>query len=119
MNVTRARTLVLVGGASVLVAFPLSRAIAEWWPAWLVAPWPVSALLILLGAGILAQAWPIRQFVRGKRPDVDRRTSAGILALAKACSLVGAGVGGVYLGVVWRVIVDWVSPVLRGQLWYA
>ncbi|MDR1151241.1 MAG: DUF3180 domain-containing protein [Bifidobacteriaceae bacterium] len=119
MDVTRARTLVLVGAASLLVAFPLTRVVAEWWPAWPIAPWPVSVLLILLGGGVLAQAWPVRQFVRGKRADVDRRASATVLVLARTCSLAGAGLGGIYLAAVARVIVEWASPVLRGQLWSA
>ncbi|MDR0433282.1 MAG: DUF3180 domain-containing protein [Bifidobacteriaceae bacterium] len=116
---TRARTLLALGVVAGLIAFPLTGLAAEWWPGWLAAPWPASALLVLLGAGVLSQAWPVRQYVRGRRPQVDGLRSAGVLALAKSCSLVGAGLIGVYLALVGRIVVEWVSPVLRQQIWQA
>jgi hypothetical protein len=116
VNVTRARTLAAVGAASGIVVFPLTGPLAESAPAWLAAPWPLSALLTAAGVIVLLLAWPVRQFVRGKRPEIDVLRSAATVALAKACSLVGVGLAGVYIAVALRGILTWDSPAARYRI---
>jgi hypothetical protein len=73
-------------------------------------PWTVAALLFALAVAILAAAWPVRQYVKGKRRQVDQLRAATVLALAKACTLAGASLAGVYLGLVLVAVLGAHSP---------
>jgi hypothetical protein len=79
-------------------------------------PWTVPAALLTIAVGIVAAAWPVHQYVRGKRRRVDPLRSATVLALGKACALAGSGLVGAYAAVVLHVLFP---VVLRGRIWPA
>ncbi|MDR1188887.1 MAG: DUF3180 domain-containing protein, partial [Bifidobacteriaceae bacterium] len=98
MSLTRIRTLVLIGvAATVASAVVIDLATGVLWQR-VTVPWTVAGLLLVAAAAILAVAWPVRQYVKGKRRSVDPLRAAAIWALAKACALAGAALAGVYLG---------------------
>jgi hypothetical protein len=99
MNLTRIATLAAVAGASTVASVVVvDRATGVLFDS-VAVPWTVPALLALLAAGILLAAWPIRQYIKGKRRRIDSLRAATILALAKSCSLAGAALTGLYLGI--------------------
>lgn len=63
----------------------------------IVPPLTLGIALALLGALLLAVAWPVRQATRGKR-RVHFRHATSVLGFAKASSIVGALLGGAALG---------------------
>jgi hypothetical protein len=75
----------------------------------------MSLLLFLAGAGVLTLAWPVRQFLRGRRREIDPLRSAAVAALAKSCALVGAGLAGTFAGVLARAVAEWASPAFHGR----
>jgi hypothetical protein len=85
----------------------------------LTVPWTVAAMLASLAAAITLVAWPVRQYVKGKRRAVDPLRAAMIAALAKACALGGATLAGVYLGI--ALVAAWSahSPLAWLRLWQA
>ncbi|GAA1469049.1 DUF3180 domain-containing protein [Microbacterium thalassium] len=59
----------------------------------------LPVLLIALGAAVVSLAWPIHRAARGSAPArIDPFRAVRIAMLAKASSIVGAGVGGLGLG---------------------
>jgi len=62
----------------------------------LLVPWTVPALLAGVAAVIVGLGLPVRLYVMGRRPQVDRFRAATVLALAKACSLAGSALTGFY-----------------------
>jgi hypothetical protein len=110
VGVTRARTLAATGGCALALVAPATRVLVERSPAWLTVPWPVSALLVAMGGAVIALAWPVRQFIRGRRRDLDPLRAAAVVVFAKSCSLAGAGLGGAYVAVTIRAVVEWSSP---------
>jgi hypothetical protein len=117
MNLTRIRTILatalvgaLAGAAVVDLATGVLFDSVE-------VPWAVSVLLVSLAAGILVAAWPVRQYVVGKRRRIDPLRAATVLALAKSCTLAGAALGGAYLGVALIVAGELHSPLAWGRLW--
>ncbi|MDR2454916.1 MAG: DUF3180 domain-containing protein [Bifidobacteriaceae bacterium] len=80
-------------------------------------PWAVAALLIALAAGILLAAWPVRQYAKGNRRRIDPLRAATILALAKSCSLAGAALLGLYLGMALVEALSLHSALAWTRLW--
>ena len=62
------------------------------------APWSAAAGLAFFAALLLAGAWYMYDRVHRKRDSVDPLLAVRLLVLAKASSLVGALVGGAYVG---------------------
>jgi hypothetical protein len=108
--VTRARTLAAVFALGLAIVFPVTGPIAEHAPQWLAAPWPLGALLVAVAAAVGFLAWPVRQFIRGKRRELDPLRAAATAAFAKACSLVGVGLAGAYAAIGLRCLLDWAAP---------
>jgi hypothetical protein len=98
MNLTRIRTMVALAGASLAVTLLVLRLSRGGSLEFLNVPWSVAGLIAALACGILAAAWPVRQYVKGKRPSFDPLRAASILALAKSCTLAGAALSGPYIG---------------------
>lgn len=76
-------------------------------------PIGLTVLLIVLAAACIALAWPVWRSVRDSRsPRVDPFRALRIAVLAKASSLLGAGIGGAMLGLLTFVTTRPVVPPL-------
>jgi hypothetical protein len=62
----------------------------------LAVPWTVPAALVSVGVVVVALAWPVRQYVKGHRKQVDRFRAATVVALGKSCTLSGSALVGFY-----------------------
>ncbi|MDR1798744.1 MAG: DUF3180 domain-containing protein [Bifidobacteriaceae bacterium] len=119
MGLTGWRTL----GSTALVAAAASWVVVDLgtghWFDHVQVPWTVPLALAAIAALILVAAWPVRQYVKGKRERIDRLRAATVLALAKACSLTGAALTGVYLGIGLVALRTTGSALLRERVWQA
>jgi hypothetical protein len=61
-------------------------------------PWLVAAVEVLIAAVVLSLGWAVRQFLRGKRPNLDPIRAARTAVLAKASCYTGALLAGWYAG---------------------
>jgi hypothetical protein len=85
----------------------------------LSVPWTVAAVLALAAVVVVAGAWPVRQYVKGKRRRVDPLRAAAILTLGKACALGGAVLAGFYCGIALVAASVLHSPLAWLRLWQA
>lgn len=69
-------------------------------------------LLVVLGGAVLAFAWPIRRVTRGDKRAVDPFRALRIAMLAKASSILGAGIGGAAVGLLGYLLTRPVGPPL-------
>jgi cytochrome bd-type quinol oxidase subunit 2 len=119
MNLTRIRTIGAVTLVSVMVSWILvdlgKRSLLKY----LAVPWSVSGVILIVAGAILVAAWPVRQYTRGKRQQVDPLRAASVLALAKACTLAGAALAGLYLAMVLHAAGVLHSPLAWARLWQA
>jgi hypothetical protein len=109
---------VSAAAATVASAIIVNLAAGVLWPR-IGIPWTVTGVLATAAMAILAAAWPIRQYVKGKRRTVDPLRAATILALAKACALGGAALAGVYLAIALVTAGELHSPLAWSRLWQA
>lgn len=89
--------------------------------AWLAVPWTLPVALVFVAAGIGVAALSLRSRLRGApgaRP-VDPLFATRMAALAKAASHVGAGLVGVYLGVVVFLLPSRESELRNERMWLA
>jgi uncharacterized membrane protein len=97
MTTTRAATVLLVTGVAFAVTWVAIQVTLDLGWSLPAPPWPVAAVIGLLAVGTLAAAWPIRQWTAGHRDrQVDPLRAARTVALAKASSLTGAFVTGLW-----------------------
>ncbi|MBT0993206.1 DUF3180 family protein [Cellulomonas sp. DKR-3] len=61
-------------------------------------PWLVAAVEVVIAAVVLSLGWAVRQFLRGKRPNLDPIRAARTAVLAKASCYTGALLTGWYAG---------------------
>jgi len=61
-------------------------------------PWLVAAVELLIAAVVLSMGWAVRQYLRGKRPNLDPIRAARTAVLAKAACYTGALLTGWYGG---------------------
>ena len=61
-------------------------------------PWLVVAVEVLIAAIVFTLGWAVRQFLRGKRPNLDPIRAARTAVLAKASCYTGALLAGWYGG---------------------
>jgi hypothetical protein len=103
-------------------------AIASWvvvdlgthrWFGLVKVPWAVAAVLVGVSLVVIALGWPIHQFVKGKRKEVDRLRAATVLALGKACTLAGSALTGVYAAVAVECLRETGTPALRERVFQA
>jgi hypothetical protein len=117
MTPTRIRTIlaVAIGAAAVsLVGLDLASGLLS---SYLVVPWSVTALMLAMAAAILAAAWPVRQYVKGRRRRIDPLRAASVVALAKACALAGAALTGLYLAMAVLSLAERHSLTALAQPW--
>ncbi|MDR0626163.1 MAG: DUF3180 domain-containing protein [Bifidobacteriaceae bacterium] len=119
MNLTRIRTLLALAiTATAVSAAVVDLATGRLWTA-VHVPWTVPGALAIVAAAILMAAWPVRQYVKGKRRRVDPIRAATTLVFAKACALSGAVLAGVYLGIALVSATVLHSPLAWTRLWQA
>lgn len=61
-------------------------------------PWSVVLVCVVIAGVVLRMGWAVRQFLRGRRPDLDPVRAARTVVLAKASSLTGSLLLGWYGG---------------------
>ncbi|MDR2567295.1 MAG: DUF3180 family protein [Bifidobacteriaceae bacterium] len=117
MSLTRIRTMLAVGlVAAVVSAIVVELATGRLWQH-VNVPWTVPLMLAAAAVAIVLAAWPVRQYVKGKRRVIDPLRAANILTLAKACALGGAALAGAYLGVALVATGALHSPLAWQRLW--
>lgn len=84
----------------------------------LVPPVSLPITLVGVGAVVVALAWPIRRAVKGTGRRVDPFRAMRVAVLAKACSLSGALVAGLGLGITLFLLSRTVVP-QAGTVWLA
>jgi len=69
-------------------------------------PWSVVLVCLVISAVVLRMGWAVRQFLRGRRPDLDPLRAARTAVLAKASCHTGSLLLGWYLAQVLLVLPD-------------
>jgi Protein of unknown function (DUF3180) len=69
-------------------------------------PWSVAVVCLVIAAVVLRMGWAVRQFLRGRRPDLDPLRAARTAVLAKASCHTGSLLLGWYLAQVLLVLGD-------------
>lgn len=82
-----------------------------------IVPWTVAAVLVLLAAIVLWLGLAVRQYQRGKRPDLDPIRAARTAVLAKASSYAGGLLAGWYGAQTLVLLLDLANePIRTGAL---
>jgi hypothetical protein len=115
MELTRRRTMALLALAAFAVTWLGLGQLRGDWPESLRVPIALAVLFGAVAAAILIVAWPVRQYIRGKRRWIEPLRAARTVALAKACALAGAAFAGVYGAVVARALTAVSSPVAHDR----
>ena len=119
MKRTRASTIVAFTLGGLVVGYLLDLAIVTAGSKALVPPISLAITLVGVAAIVVALAWPIRRAVKGKATKhLDPFRAMRIAVLAKACSLSGALVLGVGLGITLFLITRSVVP-SASTIWLA
>jgi hypothetical protein len=96
---THPTTLVIVGLIGMVVGLLTDSALAASGRALLVPPVTLSITLAVIAVIVVALAWPIRRAIRGTAPlRIDPFRAARTAVLAKTCSVIGALLVGLPLG---------------------
>lgn len=99
MKRTHPTTLVIVGLIGVVAGLLTDAALAASGRALIVPPVTLTITLVVIAVVVVAAAWPIRRAIRGKTTlRLDPFRAARTAVLAKACSVVGALLAGLPLG---------------------
>jgi len=119
MKRTRASTIIAFTLGGLVVGYLLDLAIVTAGSKALVPPISLAVTLVGVALIVVALAWPIRRAVKGKATKhLDPFRAMRIAVLAKACSLSGALVLGVGLGITLFLITRSVVP-SAGTIWLA
>ena len=119
MKRTRASTVIAFTLGGLVVGYLLDLAIVTAGSKALVPPISLAVTLVGVAVIVVALAWPIRRAVKGKATKhLDPFRAMRIAVLAKACSLSGALVLGVGLGITLFLITRSVVP-SAGTIWLA
>jgi len=119
MKRTRASTIIAFTLGGLVVGYLLDLAIVTAGTKALVPPISLAVTLVGVAVIVVALAWPIRRAVKGKATKhLDPFRAMRIAVLAKACSLSGALVLGVGLGITLFLITRSVVPA-ASTIWLA
>ena len=111
MKRTRAATIVAFTLGGLVVGYLVDLAVVTAGSKALVPPISLAITLVGVAVIVVALAWPIRRAVKGKATKhLDPFRAMRIAVLAKACSLSGALVLGVGLGITMFLITRSVVP---------
>lgn len=106
MQRTRWQTLVTITVATAAFGWLLLRLLERSGVTTPRVPWLVSVVMLLIAAVVLVMGWQVRQFLRGKKPQLNPLRAARTAVLAKASCLTGSLLAGWYLAQVLVVIGD-------------
>lgn len=96
MRVTRVRTLLALAVAVAGVGW-LVLDLAEGHGLYLSpVHWMVDVVLLLLALAVLFAGWRVREYLRGRKPDLDGLRAARTFVLATAAAITGALLAGWY-----------------------
>ena len=109
MTRTRPAALLLAALLGVAAAFLLDTVLAMRGVAVLVPPVSLAVALVLIGAVVLALAWPVRRAAAGER-RIDPFYATRVLVLAKASALAGALMAGAAAGILIYLLTRAVVP---------
>lgn len=98
MTVVRWQRLVAVAVLTAAATWAVLRMVDRRGGGSLAVPWLVTPLLVTMAAGVLGLAWGVRQYLKGKRPQLKAIRAARTVALAAAASWTGALLSGWYGG---------------------
>lgn len=70
-------------------------------------PWTTAVVCVAVGAVVLWLAWGVRQYVAGKRPNLDPLKAARTVVLAQASAYTGAMLGGGFVGYAIAMSANW------------
>jgi len=110
MQRTRWQTLVVVAVGVAALTWIGFRVVADRGGLPPSVPWLVVAVEVLIAAVVLAMGWAVRQFLRGRRPDLDPIRAARTAVLAKASCYTGALLAGWYGGQTIVLVADLATP---------
>ncbi|RYV49974.1 DUF3180 domain-containing protein [Pengzhenrongella frigida] len=106
MQRTRWQNLLLLTGVTGLLAWLLLRVLEGQGVTLPPVPWLVVAVLLVISVIVFTMGWAVRQFLRGRRPDLDPLRAARTAVLAKASSYTGSLLAGWYAAQVLLVVGD-------------
>ncbi len=119
MKRTRASTIIAFTLGGLVVGYLIDLAIVTAGSKAIVPPISLAVTLVGVAVIVVALAWPIRRAVKGKATKhLDPFRAMRIAVLAKACSLSGALVLGVGLGITLFLITRSVVP-SASTIWLA
>ena len=119
MKRTHASTIIAFALGGLVIGYLLDLAIVTAGTKALVPPISLAVTLVGVAVIVVALAWPIRRAVKGKATKhLDPFRAMRIAVLAKACSLSGALVLGVGLGITLFLITRSVVPA-ASTIWLA
>ncbi|NMR20352.1 DUF3180 domain-containing protein [Cellulomonas fimi] len=106
MQRTRWQTLLLVAVATALGGWIVLKALEGEGIGLPPVPWLVVVVLVVISGIVFRMGWAVRQFLRGKRPDLDPIRAARTVVLAKASCYTGSLLTGWYAAQVLLVLGD-------------
>ncbi|OZB49951.1 MAG: hypothetical protein B7X40_04115 [Cellulomonas sp. 14-74-6] len=98
MRRTRWQSLLLVALVVGVLAALLTTELSRRGPGMPTVPWLVAVVELLISAVVFSMGWAVRQFLRGRRPDLNPIRAARTAVLAKAACYTGALLVGWYGG---------------------
>ena len=110
MHRTRWQTLLLVTVVAAAVTWIVLRAVAGRGGMLPTVPPLVVAVELLIAGVVFSMGWAVRQFLRGKRPQLNPIRAARTAVLAKASCYTGALLAGWYGGQVLALVGDLSVP---------
>lgn len=108
--------LVASGVVGLGVGFLIDQMLTSAGRATFTPSWGLTFLLLMLAAALIALAWPVRESVRTPGRRVDPFRALHTATLARASSILGAGIAGVGAGLGVFLLSRPVSPPI-GSVW--
>ena len=109
MTRTKPAVLLLAALAGLLAGFALNQVLAMRGFAVVVPPVSLAVALVLIGAVVIALAWPVRSAAQGKR-RIDPFYATRAVVLAKASAITGALLAGAAAGILIYLLTRSVVP---------
>jgi Protein of unknown function (DUF3180) len=106
MRRTRWQTLVAVAAVVTVVGWVVLDVLRDQGVTPPPVPWLVVLVLLVIAGVVLRMGWAVRQFLRGRKPDLDPIRAARTAVLAKASCYTGSSLLGWYLAQVLLVVAD-------------
>lgn len=101
------RTIGLVFGAAGLAGWLITRVALSRGATPLAVPWTVELVCLAAAGAALVMAWAVRQYKRGKKPELSGLRAARTVVFAQASAYAGAAVAGVYGGYAIAMLDSW------------